>query len=197
MRDKGNEKENLETVELAKKYLVEDGGVVAIDLAGAESLFPTKDFAYAFDKAREYGIPFTIHAGEASGPESVSAALDLGARRIGHGVWTIKDDAVLERVIRNGIALEMCPTSNRQTKSVPDMSLYPLKKYLDMGVKVTINTDDLSVCGTSISKEFDYIEKEFGITDVQIKTMLLNAADAAFTNRTTKNGLRHLIESAF
>jgi len=197
MRDKGNEKENLKTVELAKKYLVEDGGVVAIDLAGAEALFPTKDFAYAFDKAREYGIPFTIHAGEAAGSESVASALDLGAARIGHGVWAGKDSAVLDRVVKNGIVLEMCPTSNRQTRSVLDMSEYPLKKYLEMGVKVTINTDDPSVCGTSISREFDYIVKEFGITEAQIKTMLLNAADAAFTNSTTKDGLRQLIGSAF
>ncbi|MBQ3648029.1 MAG: adenosine deaminase [Spirochaetia bacterium] len=197
MRDRGNEKENMETVELAREYLVKDGGVVAIDLAGAEALFHTDQFAEPFKKAREYGIPFTIHAGEADGAKSVRDALDYGASRIGHGVRTAEDPALLEYVIKNQIPLEMCPNSNRQTKAVNDMSKYPIRDYLAKGVKVTVNTDDPAICRTTIAKEFAYIEKKYGITATEKKTMLLNAAEAAFTDDATKAALKKAIESAF
>ncbi len=197
MRDRGNEKENLETVELAREYLVKDGGVVAIDLAGAEALFHTCEFTSPFAKAKEYGIPFTIHAGEADGAVSVHDALSFGARRIGHGVRTAEDPALLEYVIKNQIPLEMCPNSNRQTKSVDDMSKYPIRDYLAKGVKVTVNTDDPAICRTTIAKEFEYLEKKFGITAAEKKTMMLNAADAAFTDDSTKAALRAEVESAF
>ena len=194
MRGNDNAKENMETVELAKEYLVKDGGVVAIDLAGAEALFHTSEFASPFAMAKEYGIPFTIHAGEADGASSVKDALDYGAVRIGHGVQTKEDPALLEYVIKNRIPLEMCPNSNRQTKSVDDMTKYPIMEYLAKGVKVTINTDDPAICRTTIAKEFEYLEKKFGITAADKKTMLLNAAEAAFTDDATKAELKAMIE---
>ncbi len=197
MRDKGNEKENMETIKLAKKYLVKDGGVVAVDLAGAEALFHTSEFEAPFKKAKEYGIPFTIHAGEADGAKSVRDALSYGAARIGHGVRIEEDPELLEYVIKNKIPLEMCPNSNRQTKAVDDMSRYPILEYLEKGVKVTINTDDPAICRTTIAREFDYIDKKYGITASERKVMLLNAADAAFTDNATKAELKALIESAF
>lgn len=195
MRDKGNEKENMETVELAKEYLVKDGGVVAVDLAGAEALFHTDQFAAPFKKAKEYSIPFTIHAGEADGAGSVRTALDFGAVRIGHGVRTNEDPALLEYVIKSQIPLEMCPNSNRQTKAVDNMSKYPIRDYLAKGVKVTVCTDDPAICRTTIAKEFEYLEKKFGITDAEKKVMLLNAADAAFTDDATKAALKKAIEA--
>ena len=197
MRDKGNEKENMETIELAKKYLVKDGGVVAVDLAGAEALFHTDQFAEPFKKAKEYCIPFTIHAGEADGASSVKDALDYGAARIGHGVRTKDDPALLEYVVKNKIPLEMCPNSNRQTKAVDDMSKYPIREYLAKGVKVTVCTDDPAICRTTIAKEFKYLEKKFGITAADEKVMLLNSAEAAFTDDATKAALKKAIESAF
>ena len=197
MRGNDNAKENMETVELAKEYLVKDGGVVAIDLAGAEALFHTSEFAAPFARAKEYGIPFTIHAGEADGASSVKNALDYGSARIGHGVRTKEDPALLDYVIKNRIPLEMCPNSNRQTKSVDDMTKYPIMEYLAKGVKVTINTDDPAICRTTIAKEFDYLEKKFGITAADKKAMLLNAAEAAFTDDATKAELKVQIESAF
>ena len=123
MRGDLNQKENLETLELAKKYLVEDGGVVAIDLAGAEALFPTENYEALFAKAREYQIPFTIHAGEAGNAEDVKTAVHMGAVRIGHGVKIAGNKEVIQLVKDKGIFLEMCPTSNRQTKAVEELSL--------------------------------------------------------------------------
>ena len=190
MRGEGNEAENEETLRLAKKYLVEDGGVVAVDLAGAEALFPTANYEGLFAKAKELGIPFTIHAGEADGPESVRLAISYGAKRIGHGVRIFEDPKVLQMVKEQGITLEMCPTSNRQTHAVEDMKAYPLVSYLEQGIKVTVNTDDMGIERTTLSGEFHYLEREFGLTAAQEKEILSNAVDAAFTTDAVKEELR-------
>lgn len=190
MRGEGNEAANYETLELTKKYLVEDGGVTGMDLAGAEALYPTSKYAALFDKAREYGIPFTIHAGEAAGAESVRCAIEYGAERIGHGVRIREDDSVCELVKNKGIFLEMCPTSNRQTHAVENMKDYPFIKYLNEGIKVTLNTDDMAIEGITLAEEFRYIENEFGLTSEQKKLILNNAVDAAFTSAAVKEELK-------
>lgn len=190
MRGDGNEAANYETVELAKKYLVEDGGVTGIDIAGAEALYPTSNYSELFAKAKEYGIPFTIHAGEADGAESVKSAIEYGAARIGHGVRINEDKSVENLVKDKGIFLEMCPTSNRQTHAVENMADYPLIDYLNNGIKVTLNTDDMAIEGTTLAKEYRYMEKNYGLTPEQEKLMLTNSIDAAFTSENVKNELR-------
>ncbi len=190
MRGEGNEAANYETLELTKKYLVEDGGVTGMDLAGAEALYPTSKYAALFAKAREYGIPFTIHAGEAAGAESVRCAIEYGAARIGHGVRIREDDSVCELVKNKGIFLELCPTSNRQTHAVENMKDYPFIKYLNDGIKVTLNTDDMAIEGITLAEEFRYIENEFRLTSEQKKIILNNAVDAAFTSAAVKEELK-------
>lgn len=177
---------NMETVELAREFLVEHGGVTGLDLAGAEGLFPTAGFADIFSRAQAYGIPFTIHAGEADGAASVRAAIEMGARRIGHGVRSAEDPKLLMLLRDRQILLEMCPTSNRQTHAVADMDRYPLKKYLDMGIPVTVSTDDMAVCGTTMEKEFLYLEKLCGITPEDRLMIQKAAIRHAFTNDTTR-----------
>ncbi len=193
MRGRGLEEKNLETVELARKYLVEDGGVVALDLAGAEALYPTSDFRELFVKAGEYGIPLTIHAGEAAGAENVRGAIEYGAVRIGHGVRSYEDESVLQLIRDKGIFLEMCPTSNRQTQAVTDMTKYPFMDYLNTGIRVTLNSDDPGVEGTTIGKEYRYMEECFGLTPLQEKLLLSNAVDAAFTSSAVKSQLRRTL----
>ena len=191
MRGEGNDAENDETLELAKKYLVNDGGVVAVDIAGAEALYPTSKYKDLLAKAKEYGIPFTIHAGEADGPQSVRYAVEYGAKRIGHGVRIYEDSSVVELVKNQGITLEMCPTSNRQTHAIEDMSKYPFIDYLQKGLKVTLNTDDMGIERTNLAKEFDYMEENFNLTYEQEKTVLLNSINAAFTTDEVKKDLRN------
>ena len=190
MRGDGNEAANYETLELTRKYLVEDGGVTGMDLAGAEALYPTSKYAELFAKAREYGIPFTIHAGEAAGAESVRCAVGYGAARIGHGIRIYEDEAVCELVKNKGICLEMCPTSNRQTHAVENMQDYPLIEYLNKGIKVTLNTDDMAIEGITLENEFRYMERKLGLTSEQEKIMLTNAVDAAFTSNAVKEKLK-------
>lgn len=180
---------NFETLELAKKYLVEDGGVVAIDLAGAEALFPTKDYRALFAHAKEYGVPFTIHAGEADGADSIRDAIEFGASRIGHGVRCYEDAALTELVIERGIPFEMCPTSNRQTHAVENMDDYPFMDYLQKGIRVTLNTDDPAIEGTTLAGEYRYMEETFGLTREQEKLLLKNAVEAAFTCESVKSAL--------
>lgn len=181
---------NEETLRLARKYLVEDGGVVAVDLAGAEGLYPTENFRELFLKAKEMGLPFTIHAGEAAGADSVKAAIEFGARRIGHGVRSHEDPEVLKLLKEEGIFLEMCPSSNLLTCIIKDMSEHPCMDYLNKGLRVTINTDDMGIEGTTLAKEFQHIKQAFHITEAQEKLLQENAIDAAFTNQETKAWLR-------
>lgn len=194
MRGEGNEAENDETLNLAKKYLVEDGGVVAVDLAGAEALFKTEQYEDLFKKAGSMGIPYTIHAGEADGPESVRLAIEYGAKRIGHGVRSYEDPEVVGMIREKGIFLEMCPTSNRQTHAVEDMSEYPFMDFLDRGMRVTLNTDDMGIEGITLADEFNYMREKFGLNDAQKKIILNNSIDAAFTSQAVKAGLRKKLQ---
>ena len=189
MRGADNQTENEENLELARRFLTKDGGVTAVDLAGAEALFPTRDYLELFRRAGESGIPMTIHAGEADGEDSVRAALEMGAVRIGHGVRARKNPEILEEIRSKGIALEMCPTSNRYTRSIENMKDYPLLMYLESGIKVTVNTDDPAIEGTTISREFRFLKEYFGLTTEQEKMILRNAAEAAFTSDERKHSL--------
>ena len=168
----------MQTVETAKKYL---GDVVcAVDIAGAESLFPTELFAPVFAKVREYGIPMTIHAGEAAGPDSMRTALSYGTKRIGHGVAAATDPELVKTLAEEGITLEVCVTSNYQTKVVPSIEAHPIKKLFDAGVHVTVNSDNMTCSRTDIRKEIALLKNVLGFTDREIETMEEYAWEARF-----------------
>lgn len=190
MRGEGNEAANLETIELARKYLVKDGGVVALDLAGAESLYPTSKYRNEFELVKKYNIPFTIHSGESEGPEGVKLAIEYGASRIGHGVRIREDKEVMALVKEKGIPLELCPTSNYLTQAIASFDDYPIIDYMNDGIKVTINTDDPAIEDTTIEKEHAVIKKYVGMNDEQQLAILNNSIDAAFTTNEVKEELR-------
>lgn len=192
MRGADNREENLVTVRTAAAFL--GRGVAALDLAGAEALYPTEEFAEVFSLARELGVPFTIHAGEADGPESIEAALSFGASRIGHGVRVTEKPELLERLREQRIPLEMCPSSNVQTKAVPSLSQHPVLEFLRQGLCVTVNTDNMTVSDTTIEKEFGLLSRELGMTAEEQKKLLLNAADAAFLTAEERWRLKDVIE---
>ena len=190
MRSDNNEKENYETLKVAKKYITSCGGLVALDLAGAEALYPTRDFKELFLKVKKDNIPFTIHAGEAAGDESVKAAIEFGAKRIGHGVRISRETA---EIIKNkDIALEMCPTSNVLTRAVPEIEKHPVLDFLNMGLKVTVNTDDPAIENSTIKKEFESLVP-LGLSDGDAEKLYYNAADSAFTTHGMKEHLKSLI----
>lgn len=178
MRGADNEELNMQTVETAKKYL---GDVVcAVDIAGAEGLFPTEKFAPVFAKVREYGVPMTIHAGEAAGPDSMKAALSFGTKRIGHGVAAINDPELIKRLIDENVTLEVCVTSNYHTKVVPAINMHPIHKLLEKGVHVTVNSDNRTCSRTTLQKEKDVLKEELGFTDEEIEKMQEYAWEARF-----------------
>ena len=178
MRGEDNEEWNLQTVETAKKYL---GDVVcAVDIAGAESLYPTERFAPVFEKVREYGLPSTIHAGEAAGPGSMKTALAFGAKRIGHGVAAVEDPELVRRLIEEQITLEVCVTSNYQTKVVPSIEAHPIRRLFNAGVRVTVNSDNRTVSNTNVRKELDILRNVFGFKEQEIEKMEEYAWEARF-----------------
>ena len=186
MRGRDNRGENLETVAQAAAF--SGSGVCGLDLAGAEALYPTRDFEEIFGRAREENIPFTIHAGEADGPESIRAALSFGARRIGHGVRVTEDKALLEEVIEKQITLEMCITSNLQTKAVREGREHPALWLLRQGAAVTVNTDDMTVCGTTVSEELKLL-RSMGMTREEERKLWENAVKGAFLPEEEKEAL--------
>ena len=189
MRGEEYEK-NKKVVDVAKKYLGK--GVVGIDLAGAEALYPTKDYVQLFSYAKTLEIPFTIHAGEAAGVESIKAALDIGAKRIGHGVKVIDDEALMERVIKENILLEVCVTSNYQTEAIKRR--HPIEKLYRKGVKISINTDNDTVSGIDINREYARILQE---TKMDIEDLIkcnTNSIPFIFADDKTKNKLLNMHE---
>ena len=178
MRGADNEELNMQTVETAKKYL---GDVVcAVDIAGAEGLFPTENFAPVFAKVREYGVPMTLHAGEAAGPDSMKTALSFGTKRIGHGVAAINDPELIKRLIDENVTLEVCVTSNYHTKVVPAINMHPIHKLLEAGVHVTVNSDNRTCSRTTLQKEKEVLKEELGFTDEEIEKMQEYAWEARF-----------------
>lgn len=167
-----------ETLRLAKKYLGK--GVCAADLAGAEALFPTADYIDLFAPYAAEGLPLTIHAGEAAGPESIRAAIACGAKRIGHGVRSITDAALVAELAEKGITLECCPLSNLQTLAFADWEACPIRPLLQAGVKCTVNSDNRTVSGTTAQNDMAAMEAYYGLTAEERKTLLLNSAEGAF-----------------
>lgn len=195
MRGAENHRENIETVYVAKEFLGK--GVCAVDLAGNETAYPTRLFADIFKQAKKDNIPITIHAGEAAGANSIKEALDLGATRIGHGIHAIEDEEVLNQLKTKGVVLETCFTSNLQTKAVKNIDEYPILKFKDLGILTTVNTDNMTVSGTSLKKEYTLLKNLFSLTDETLKELALIATTAAFLPEENKSILRKTITSTF
>lgn len=187
-----NWKENAETVEVTRAYL--DRGVVGLDLAGAEGIVPLKNFAPLFQRAAELGIPCTCHAGDSQGPDTVRDAMDFGARRIGHGHHIYDDSELVRRAIREGITIEVCPTSNIQCMTQPSYGQHPAKKLLDMGLNVTINTDNMTFAGVDLEAEYGHCLGEMGFTPEDLVKMSENSVRAAFLSEEKRLALLSLLD---
>jgi len=195
MRGEDTREQNIETIRVANKYL--NKGVVAIDLAGAEKIYPTYNFEYAFSIARKKNIPIIIHAGEAAGADSVFEAIQAGAVRIGHGVRGLEEQWVIDSLVAKNITLELCPTSNIDTGLYEQYEEYPLRRLMEAGVRVCINTDDMTVSDTNLQKEWDHLIETFQLHEFEIGHLLLNAADASFAPADLKLQLRQIVQEHY
>lgn len=178
MRGDMNHAANLETVEVACAFYGK--GVVAVDLAGAEALYPTHTFSEEFAAVRQAGIPLIIHAGEAAGAQSVREAIEAGAVRIGHGVRALEDPKVMQLLVERAITLELCPTSNLNTGIYPSYKDYPLRRLMDAGVRVSINTDNMTVSDTDLRQEWNHLVQAFRLTDEEIQRIVRDTISASF-----------------
>jgi adenosine deaminase len=170
---------SLEMAELAVAY--KGRGVVGFDLAGAEYDHPAKHHRAAFQLVRDNNINVTIHAGEAYGPESVAQAIHVcGAHRIGHGCRLREDGDLLHYVNDHRIPLECCPSSNVQTGAVRDLASHPLKLYFNLGLRVTVNTDNRLITDTSVSKELWLCHTQMGMSFRDIKSMIMAGFKSSF-----------------
>lgn len=165
--------------ELATRW--QGRGVVAFDLAGAEKDYPAKDHRRAFQLTMDRNLCSTIHAGEGFGPASIHQALHYcGANRIGHGTRLHEDPDLLAYVNDNRIPLEMCISSNVQMGVVPSIADHPLRRYLDLGLRVTLNTDNRLFAGTDLARELRLAVDVFDLNLLEAENLLLNGFKSAF-----------------
>ncbi|HSN92404.1 MAG TPA: adenosine deaminase [Anaeromyxobacteraceae bacterium] len=170
---------SIRLAELAVAY--KGKGVVGFDLAGAEEGHPAREHREAIQLILDNNVNVTIHAGEAYGPDSIAQAVHkCGAHRIGHGVRLRESGDLLNYVNDHRIPLEMCPSSNVQTRSAADLASHPLKFYFDFGLRVTVNTDNRLVTDTTLTKELWLVHREMGFTLEDITTLLVQGFKSAF-----------------
>ena len=170
------------SVRLAELAVAYKGkGVVGFDLAGAEEGNPARKHRDALQLILDNNVNLTIHAGEAFGPESIAQAVHVcGAHRIGHGVRLRENGDLLNYVNDHRIPLELCPSSNVQTRSVTGFAAHPAKFYFDFGLRVTVNTDNRLLTDTSCTKELLLAHREMGFTLDDLCTVLVQGFKSAF-----------------
>jgi len=170
---------SLKLADIAVRY--KNKGVVGFDLAGAEENFPAKKHREAFYLIRNNNINATIHAGEAFGPSSIHQAIHhCSANRIGHGTRLKEDKDLMNYVNDHRIPLEICLTSNWQTHSVRSLKYHPMKFYYDQGIRVTLNTDNRLMSGTTLTDEFMVAKNLFGFGLHDFREVTIIAMKSAF-----------------
>jgi adenosine deaminase len=170
---------SLELAELAVRW--KGRGVVGFDLAGAEKDYPAKDHIEAFQKALNNNISITIHAGEAFGAPSIHQALHYcRARRIGHGTHLNEDPDLMNWVNDHRIPVEICLASNLQTKAIPDYQSHPILRFMSDGLRVTLNTDNRLVSGTTVTNEYRLAVENYGLGEDDILGLVMNGFKSAF-----------------
>ena len=160
-----------------------DRGVIAFGIGGSEERGPAGWFHDAFAFARDAGLHLTAHAGESMGPESIWAALELGAERIGHGIAAIRDEGLLRHLREHDIPLEICITSNLVTGVVKRMEDHPLRRLFDAGVPIVLNSDDPAMFRCSLVDEYRLAQRVFGFSETELRGLAANGFRYAFANR--------------
>ncbi len=172
----------MQVAEIAAGYV--DDGVVSFGIGGDEERGPAGWFTDVYRFVRAKGLRLTAHAGETAGPESVWAALRLGAERIGHGIRAVDDPALMRHLRDENIPLEICISSNVATGAVPSLRAHPVRRLYDAGVPITLNTDDPGLFGTTLEKEYNLAAREFGFSERELAQIAENGFRYAFAGAT-------------
>ncbi|MFE0462702.1 adenosine deaminase [Kitasatospora sp. NPDC058965] len=183
-----------ETARLALEVGAE--GLVSFGLGGPEIGVPRPQFKPYFDRARAAGLHSVPHAGESTGPETVWDAIrELGAERIGHGTQSFKDPALLDYLGEHRIPLEVCPTSNLATRVVERMAEHPIKRFVDAGLLVTVNSDDPPMFGTTLNTEYAVAAELLDLDRAGVAGLAKNAVEASFLDPAGKRRLTAEIDA--
>lgn len=173
---------------------VHDQGVIGIGIGGSEADYPPELFAAVFERARSLGFHTSAHAGEGAGAPSIWGAIRaLGAERLGHGTRAAEDPALLDYLAEKRVPLEMCPISNVCTAVVPDLAAHPIRRFVDQGLLVTVNTDDPAMFDTSLAHEYRELARVHGFTPAEIRTLIDNAVEASWLATADKAELRRTL----
>ena len=187
---------SLKLADLAVRY--KNRGVVGFDLAGSEDNFPAKEHREAFYLIRNNNVNATIHAGEAYGPPSIHQAIhQCGANRIGHGTRLKEDKNLMDYVIDHRITLEICLTSNWQTRSVRSLHYHPLKYYYQKGMRVTLNTDNRLISDTTLTEEFFLAHRLYQFSLKDFREITIIAMKSAFLRHLDRVKMIETIASEF
>lgn len=187
------QEDSLAMMRICREYLQEEG-ICAVDLAGDEASYPMRAFRELFGEARKLDFPFTIHAGECGSVENVLEAADCGAVRIGHGIALQGHEEAMRICREKRIGIEMCPTSNLQTRAVADAEDYPMREFMNHGLLVTLNTDNRTVSNTTITKEMELVQQRFKIAEEELIQFQKNAIETAFADDAVKHELWKRVE---
>ena len=170
-------------------------GVIGIGLGGSEAEYPPELFCNVYAQARKLGLHTTAHAGETAGAGSIWGAIEaLQVERIGHGTRAAEDERLLEYLARTQLPLEMCPTSNVCTSVVPSLAEHPLRRFIERGLAVTINSDDPAMFGTSLAEEYRQAVEVCGLNRAQIRASILQAVRAAWLPDDRKRALTYSLQ---
>lgn len=191
------EEQSMETVKLVEQYQPQ-GWVVGFDIAGDEAGYPVSAHEKAFAYANEKGIPCTAHAGEACGASSVWEVLrHFHPSRIGHGVRSTEDPALLEHLKKHDIHLEICPSSNLRTNIYQQIADHPLDTIYQTGISLSVNTDARTVTPVTLSSEYELIASTFGWTLADFLQCNLEAVKHSFASEALKVELKARLLEAY
>lgn len=179
-----NHQANMETVALCGKY--KGKGAIAMDLAGAEGLCPLTEFGDLFAYGHQLGLNMTCHAGDSQGPETVRAAIEFGVTRIGHGHHVYNDPELCKICAQRQIALEICLTSNIQCHTQPSYQEHPAKALMEMGIPITLNTDNMTISNVTLDSEYDIATKYCGFSPKDLIRCNIASIQASFMPKEDK-----------
>jgi len=172
-----------------------DYNVVGIGIGGDERRGPAGEFSALYKKAADQGLRLTVHAGETVGPESVWAALNIGAERIGHGVSIPQDPELVEVLAEKQVPVEVCISSNLRTGAIASLREHPVRRLFDLGLMITLNSDDPEMFQTSLTGEYLLAQSEFGFSNDHLRELARNSFEASFLSPERKLAFLQQIDS--
>jgi len=169
---------------------VREAGIIGVGIGGPEQGYPPEQFAALYEEARRLGFHTTAHAGEAAGAESIWGALrGLQVERIGHGTRAFEDPSLLDYLCEARIPLEMCPLSNVCTAVVPSLEEHPIRRYHELGLLVTVNTDDPMMFNNSLAQEYSSLVERLGFSSDDVRDLILNGVRASWLSVERKEAM--------